>query len=201
MNAASQYSTFPGIHGSRRLWLAGLGLLLCAGWVLAEGLSGRFEVRSADLELKEGVYQLNTRLNLPVGEAVRKGVAEGAPLALELELVITKTRRWLPDSDVARLTQHYHLQYNAVSSHYIVHNDNSGEQFSYATLDAGLASLEHLRGVPVLDRALLSSERHYEANLRAKADFGDVPLTLRILMFWVDDWHRESEWYTWTLTP
>jgi hypothetical protein len=48
---------------------------------------------------------------------------------------------------------------------------------------------------------LLEPDRHYEANVRAKIDFGSVPLTVRILMFWVDDWHRESEWYTWILQP
>jgi hypothetical protein len=24
---------------------------------------------------------------------------------------------------------------------------------------------------------------------------------VRILMFWVNEWHRESDWYTWTLQP
>jgi hypothetical protein len=39
----------------------------------ADGLEGRFEVRSADLELKDGVYHLNARLDLPVSDAVRRG--------------------------------------------------------------------------------------------------------------------------------
>jgi hypothetical protein len=26
-----------------------------------------------------------------------------------------------------------------------------------------------------------------------------VPFSLRVLMFWVNEWHRESDWYTWTL--
>jgi hypothetical protein len=24
---------------------------------------------------------------------------------------------------------------------------------------------------------------------------------MRLVMFWVSDWHRESDWYTWTLQP
>ena len=39
----------------------------------AEGLEGRFEVRSADLELTGGVYHLNVRLGLPISDAVRRG--------------------------------------------------------------------------------------------------------------------------------
>ena len=44
-------------------------------------------------------------------------------------------------------------------------------------------------------------DRRYEANVRAKIDFGTVPFTMRLLMFWVSDWHRECDWYAWTFQP
>jgi hypothetical protein len=156
-------------------------------------------VRSADLQLKDGVYQLNARLDLPVGEAVRQGLAEGVPLTLELNLAIERVRQLLPNAGVAELTQRYHLQYNTVSAHYVLRNENSGEQESLPTVDAALEQLSQVRGLPVLDKALLTADRRYEANVRAKVDYGSVPFTVRMLMFWVNEWHRESEWYTWTL--
>jgi hypothetical protein len=167
----------------------------------AEGLEGRFEVRSGDLELKDGVYHLNARLDLPVGDAVRRGLAEGVPLTLELDLDVERVRQLLPNSRVAELTQRYHLQYNAVSAHYILRNDNSGQQESLGTVDAALELLSEVRGLPVLDKALLSPDRRYEASVRAKIDYGSVPFSLRLLMFWHNEWHRESDWYTWTLQP
>src|SRR6201996_6973490 len=84
----------------------------------ADGLEGRFEVRSADLELKDGVYHLNVRMDLPISDAVRRGLAEGVPLTLEVDLDVERVRQLLPNSRVAELTQRYHLQYNAVSAHY-----------------------------------------------------------------------------------
>jgi uncharacterized protein DUF4390 len=167
----------------------------------AEGLEGRFEVRSADLELKDGVYHLNARLDLPVGDAVRRGLAEGVPLGLELDLDVERVRQLLPNSRVAELTQRYHLQYNAVSARYILRNDNSGQQQSLGTVDAALELLSEVRGLPVLDKALLPPDRRYEASVRAKIDYGSVPFSLRVLMFWVNEWHRETDWYTWTLQP
>jgi len=167
----------------------------------AEGLEGRFEVRSADLELRDGVYHLNARLDLPVGDAVRRGLAEGVPLGLELDLDVERVRQLLPNSRVAELTQRYHLQYNAVSARYILRNDNSGQQQSLGTVDAALELLSEVRGLPVLDKALLSPGRRYEASVRARIDYGSVPFSLRVLMFWVNEWHRESDWYTWTLQP
>ena len=186
----------------RRLWLLpGLCLGLWCAAALADGLDGRFEVRSADLELKDGVFHLNARLDLPISDAVREGLSQGVPLALELDLSIDRVRQMLPNSGVAELTQRYHLQYNAVSAHYILRNDNSGQQESLPTLDAALTQLSQLRGVPVLDRSLISADLRYEASVRAKLDYGAVPLSMRLLMFWVHEWHRESDWYTWTFQP
>ncbi len=184
--------------GGARTWLL-LGAVMLSFGAHADGLEGRFEVRSADLQLKDGVYQLNARLDLPVGEAVRQGLAEGVPLTLELNLAIERVRQLLPNAGVAELTQRYHLQYNTVSAHYVLRNENSGKQESLPTVDAALEQLSQVRGLPVLDKALLTADRRYEANVRAKVDYGSVPFTVRMLMFWVNEWHRESEWYTWTL--
>jgi hypothetical protein len=132
---------------------------------------------------------------------VRRGLADGVPLTVELDLDIERVRQLLPNSRVAELTQRYHLQYNAVSARYILRNDNSGVQESIGTIDAALERLSEVRSLPVLDQSLMASNRRYEASVRVKADYGAVPFTLRLLMFWVSDWHRESDWYTWTPQP
>jgi len=199
----------PTQSARRRAPLARFASLICAAaattlWMKplhADGLEGRFEVRSADLQLKDGVYHLNAHMDLPVSDAVRRGLAEGVPLTIELDLDIERVRQLLPNSRVAELTQRYHLQYNAVSARYILRNDNSGQQQSLSTVDSALEQLSEVRGLPVLDKALISGDRRYEASVRAKVDYGSVPFTLRVVMFWVNDWHRESDWYTWTLQP
>jgi hypothetical protein len=198
-----------GVDRRRPLSLARLLCMACAALALAlwlqpsraDGLEGRFEIRSADLELRDGVYHLNARLDLPIGDAVRRGLAEGVPLTIELDLNIKRVRQLLPNSSVAELTQRYHLQYNAVSARYILRNENSGQQESLGSVDAALEELSEVRSLPVLDKALITADRRYEANVRAKIDFGTVPFTLRLVMFWVSDWHRESDWYAWTFQP
>jgi hypothetical protein len=182
------------------LFAAAVGVIWAAS-CRAEGLEGRFEVRSADLELRDGVYHLNARMELPVGEAVRRGLAEGVPLTLELDLNVERVRQLLPNSRVAELTQRYHLQYNAVSARYILRNENSGQHESLGTVDAALELLSEVQDLPVLDKSLLPAGRRYEASVRAKIDYGSVPFSLRVLMFWVNEWHRDSDWYTWTLQP
>ena len=88
-----------------------------------------------------------------------------------------------------------------MSARYILRNDNSGQQQSVGTVDAALEMLSEIHSLPVLDKSLITTDRRYEANVRAKIDYGTVPFSLRVLMFWVNEWHRESDWYTWTLQP
>jgi hypothetical protein len=180
---------------------AALAVLFLAQTLHAEGLAGRFEVRTADLELKDGVYHLNARIDLPISDAVRRGLVEGVPLTLEVDLDIERVRQLLPNSRVAELTQRYHLQYNAVSARYILRNDNSGQQESLGTVDEAISHLSEVHSLPALDKALIAADRRYEGRVKAKLDFGTVPFTLRLLMFWVSDWHRESDWYAWTFQP
>jgi len=187
----------------RFLCLAGAALstLMLAQPLRADGLAGRFEVRSADLELQDGVYHLNARMDLPISEAVRRALVEGVPLTLEVDLDIERVRQLLPNSRVAELTQRYRLQYNAVTARYILRNENSGQQESLGTIDEAIAHLSEVHSLPALDRALIAADRRYEGRVRGKIDFGTVPFTLRLLMFWVSDWHRESDWYAWTFQP
>ena len=132
---------------------------------------------------------------------IRSSAAHGRSLSLEIDLSIERVRQFLPNSGIAELTQRYHLQYNTVSARYILRNDNSGQQQSLPTVDAALEQLSQVRALPVLDQGLLSAGRRYEASVRARIDYGSVPLSVRVLMFWVNEWHRESDWYTWTLQP
>ena len=201
MNAARIPLRFRYLFRLACLAGAALATLILAQPLRAEGLAGRFEVRSADLELQDGVYHLNARIDLPISEAVRHGLVEGVPLTLEVDLDIERVRQLLPNSRVAELTQRYRLQYNAVTARYILRNENSGQQESMGTVDEAIAHLSEVHSLPALDRALIAADRRYEGRVRARIDFGTVPFTLRLLMFWVSDWHRESDWYAWTFQP
>ena len=159
---------------------------------------GRFDIRSAYIERAEGVYQLNATLDFEVVEGARAAIRDGAPFTLHLEIVVRRERSYWVDEVVATLDQSYELVYHALSDRYLVRNVNSGEQVSFATLDAALDSLRVISNLPILDQALVRPERRHEISLRASVDVRTMPDTLRFILFWSDDWRQRSEWYTWS---
>jgi Domain of unknown function (DUF4390) len=182
----------------RRAAPLSLALLFAVAAIAAA--QSRFEIRSAFVALRSGVYLLNAQLDFSLPEAAEAAIRDGVTLSLELEITVDRRRRLWPDETVATLEQHFELTYHALSERYLVRNRNSGEQSSFPTLEAALESLSVIRDLPILDRSLVDPQQPYEVNLRATIDVRSLPGALEILLFWVDTFKQSTDWYTWPLT-
>ncbi len=178
-------------------------LMACtAGGVRADALDGLLEVRSAYMNLDSGVFQLFARVAYPVNEDIRAALKDGLTLTFDLDVIVARERRFWVDDDVANYTLHRELVYHAVSDRYLTRDIEpraSMQQHSYATLEEALEALGTVDAWPVLVASQLAANREYRVSLRAGVRRGRLPDTLRVLLFWTDDWHRESEWFSWSL--
>jgi hypothetical protein len=92
--------------------------------------------------------------------------------------------------------------YHAVSDRYVTREldpRSPNPQHSYATVEEVLEALGTVDAMPILVSSQLSENREYRVSLRAGVRRGQLADTLRVLLFWTDDWHRESEWFSWSL--
>jgi Domain of unknown function (DUF4390) len=187
--------------------LIGRGLLttLCvlalgagAGRARADALDGVLEVRSAYVNIDHGVFLLHARVEYPQGPAIRKALRDGITLDFDLDVRIERERRLWFNANIVELTLHRQLSYHAVSDRYVVRDVRSGDQDTFATLDEALETLGKVDGWPILVEPQLDGG-NYTISVRAGVRRGELPASLRALMFWTDDWARQSEWYTWSL--
>ncbi len=160
---------------------------------------GYFEVRSATTEVLAGVHTLDARLQLVLSSEALAALESGVTLTIELQMQVIRVRRWIFDDVEAELAVRYELEYRPLSQRYIVKNLNSGEQDSFATLYSALNSLGRIQGLPVIDDALLDTDRKYRLRLRAMLNTQQYPATLRLLFFWRGQWQLQSEWFEWLL--
>lgn len=186
----------------RRVRPARLVLLLALpffGAAAQENDPGRFEVRSASVELTDNVYFLDARIDYRLSTDARAALESGLALTIRLEIELLNRRTMWMDTQTAALEQIYRLEYHALTERYIVRNQNRGDQASFATLFAALNFLGRIDRLPIIDAALLDRNRSYDIRVRALLDTEQLPGPLRLLAFWRRDWSLGSGWYRWRL--
>jgi hypothetical protein len=164
----------------------------------ADALDGVLEVRSAYVNIDNGVFLLHARVEYPVNPAIRDALRDGVTLTFDLDTRVDRERRFWFNASIVELTLRRELAYHAVSDRYVVRDVKSDEQQTFPTLEEALAYLGKIDGWPILVEPLLNGG-NYVISVRAGVRRGKLPASLRALMFWAGDWHRVSEWYSWSL--
>lgn len=178
-----------------------LGLLPWPGaQVHADPLEGALEIQSAFVSTVAGVYQLHVRTRYPANDETVAALRDGVSLSYDVDVAVTRERRFWTDAEVVALRLERELSYHSVSERYVVRDPlGEGEQRSFATLAEALDALGSVDNWPILVAAQLDAPGDYVVSVRASVRRGRLTDALRALMFWSDDWQRESEWYSWSL--
>src|SRR5882757_9827914 len=180
------------------LTIAAALLCLWSVFAYADALDGVLEVRSAYVNVDNGVFLLHARVEYPVSPAIREALRDGVTLTFDLDTRIDRERRFWLNANIVELTLRRELAYHAVSDRYVVRDVRSNEQQTFPTLEEALAYLGKVDGWPILVEPQLDGG-NYVVSVRAGVRRGRLPASLRALMFWANDWHRVSEWYSWSL--
>ncbi|MGH8139497.1 MAG: DUF4390 domain-containing protein [Steroidobacteraceae bacterium] len=183
----------------RRLFpLLALVLAAWAALACADALDGVLEVRSAYVNIDKGVFLLHARVEYPVNPDIRNALRDGVTLTFDLDTRVDRERHLWFNASIVDLTLRRELTYHAVSDRYVVRDVRSGQQDNFSTLDEALGFLGRVDGWPILVEPQLDGG-NYLISVRAGVRRGRLPASIRALLFWTDDWHRVSEWYSWSL--
>jgi hypothetical protein len=186
------------IRGGLLTTFGALALLGAGASAYAEPLEGVLEVHSAYVNIDKGVFLLHARVEYPVTPAIRSALRDGITLAFDLDARVDRSRRFWLSANIIDVTLRRELSYHAVSDRYVVREARSGDQESFATLEEALEALGKVDAWPILVEPQLDGG-NYTISVRAAVRRGSLPASLRTLLFWTDDWARQSEWYSWSL--
>lgn len=183
------------------LGVRSLLILLLTAWAaaaFADALDGVLEVRSAYVNIDNGVFLLHARIEYPVTPAIRDALRDGVTLTFDLDTRVERERRLWFNASIVDLTLRRELMYHAVSDRYVVRDVKSGQQETFPTLDEALTYLGKVDSWPILVEPQLNGG-NYLISVRAGLRRGRLPASLRALFFWTGDFRRVSEWYSWSL--
>lgn len=178
-----------------------LFVLVLSAWaagVYGDALDGVLEVRSAYVNIDNGVFLLHARVEYPVNPAIRDALRDGVTLTFDLDTRVERERRLWFNASIVDLTLRRELMYHTVSDRYVVRDVKTGQQENFPTLEEALTYLGRIDSWPILVEPQLNGG-NYLISVRAGVRRGRLPASLRALFFWTDDFRRVSEWYSWSL--
>lgn len=181
-----------------RAWVCALMLLITVGQpVWAD--DGLFEVTRGSLRVDDTQYLLDGQVDLQLNSEAAEALESGLMLSIQMQFEITRQRRFWTDIQVASTSRDFELRFKALSQRYLVTDNLTGEQQSYATLPSALRNLGRIRGWPVAAVNVINDDANNECALRAVINQDRLPGPLQILTFWRGDFSLHSDWYRWTL--
>lgn len=178
-----------------RLFVAAL-LLCCAASARADA---GIQVKSAELNLVEEVYQLKAEFEVNFSQALEDALNKGVPLNFLVEFELNRPRWYWLDETIASAQQQLRLSYHALTKQYRLQIHE--QQKTFGTLAELKSELGHIQEWRVVERALLKKRYAYEARLRMRLDLTQLPKPLQVNALASKEWSMESEWYRWTLNP
>ena len=136
------YPTRVGLVRGRSRLLSGVGSVALRAWcvlVYADALDGVLEVRSAYVNVDNGVFLLHARVEYPVNPGIRDALRDGVTLTFDLDTRVDRERRFWFNVNIVELTLRRELTYHAVSDRYVVRDVRGGQQETFPTLEEALA--------------------------------------------------------------
>lgn len=163
----------------------------------ARAAAGGISLPTANVRVVDGVYLLDSVARIELTEPVRAALDSGVALTFVWEVEIGRERGWwLPEAEIAYVTQRYRLEYHALSLQYLVTNLNTGERRSFTRLPTALDFVGRLIGFPIVDRVLLEDPDRYTGYVRLRLEHDTLPLPLRPAAMFSSAWDLETDWRT-----
>jgi hypothetical protein len=157
------------------------------------------QVKSAELDMVEEVYQLKADFELNFSQAVEDALNKGVPLNFVIEFELNRPRWYWLDENISSVQRQLRISYHALTKQYRLQQQE--QQKSFASLAELKGELGHIQEWRVVERPQLRKRYSYEARLRMKLDTSQLPKPIQVNALASKDWSLDSEWFQWALTP
>lgn len=176
---------------------AGFGaMLLLAGAACAATDAPR--IVRAELVRDGDRHLLSAEVEYRFSEAATEALQNGVPLTLQLNLQISRERRYWWDETMVDTRWSFRLRYHSLAKLYQWVEDDGRAPRGFASLAALLEEMGAVRRLEVPAAAVLVPGQTYQARLAVSLDIESLPLPLRPVAYLSPAWYLGSPWFQWS---
>jgi hypothetical protein len=168
-------------------------MLLWASWAHAASIE---PVKASIFPTEDG-YALSADFAIDLGPRAEEVVSRGVALYFNLELDVTRPRKYWVDEHVLGYLLTYRLTYNALTRNYRLGTGGLGRSFD--TLTDALRAMGRIAALPVADKGTFRAGETYQAVLRLSLDRGQLPKPFQLDALISRDWQIDTRVLRWQI--
>lgn len=172
-------------------------LVLALFWAHLAQAASIEPLRASLFPTDEG-YALSADFAIDLGPRVEDTVAHGVPLYFNLELEVTRARRYWVEEHILGHTLTYRLSYNALTRQYRLATGSIHRSFDVLT-DA-LRAMGRIAALPIADKNVFKPGQTYQVALRLSLDRSQLPKPFQLDAIASRDWQVEAKVLNWQMT-
>lgn len=177
-------------------------LILFFACVLPDNANaGTVTVQSASSTVVNDIYLVDADMVLEFSDDALEALTSGIALIIEVDIKVTRQRRYLWDVTVLKVARRYRIEKHALSERYVLTDLVTEDRSVYTSIEEAVAALGQIRHLPIAERHQFAGEDEYRASIRASLDIEALPAPLRPIAWISPAWRMGSKWYQWKLNP
>lgn len=172
--------------------------LLLLVFLPALAWTAEIEVLEPKLRLGDEGYVLSADFRFDLNSRLEEAVNRGVVLHFVADFELTRQRWYWLDEQLASRSLTYRLSYHALTRQYRL--TTGGLHQSFETLGEALRVLRRLRNWLVIDKdskTLVPGET-YQAAVRLRLDYNQLPRPFQISALGNKDWSLAADWKQWS---
>ena len=143
-------------------------------------------------------YKLSADINYYLSPTAKEALQKGISLSWIVKVKVQQ-RSILWDTTLEELEMGYRIQRHALVNLYSVKNLNNGATDMFTTLTAALASISKIRNLSIIEKSLILAEKNYQIVIKVLFDREALPIPLRPMSYFNNEWALSSPWSLWQL--
>lgn len=158
-------------------------------------------VQKAQIELANDMLLISADVSFNFSEDALDALHSGIPIFMDLDVRITRPRKFLWDREELHTHRKYLIERHALSEQFIVSETFTGERGLHRSLKLAIEDLGTIRSLPLAEAKEVDQTSPYDVSLRLRLDIESLPAPLIPIAYISPSWHMSSGWYRWTRSP
>ena len=156
-------------------------------------------IDDARTRIENDILLLDASATFEFSNDALEALTSGIPLFIELDLTISRVRKFLWDSELLTTHRRYSIEYHALTKKFLVGDAITGERRAFAELEPAMAELGRIRDLAIAEAGDIDLADRNDCALRLRLDLESLPAPMIPLAYLSPGWHMSSGWYRWQI--